>query len=802
MSPRVLLILMVISTTGIAAGSTNLIKNGAFEKPLGTEWLIKTAPGVTIIRDAEERFQGQYSLKVEIRPSDNTDYHGCNQRLPAPAIGRKISLQTAIRTKDLTGYAGVDIHFLDSYGRRLPIYDAKIQIPPKALTSNWAEYSLTFFVPGGTKDIVVALFIRGQGTVWFDELQLFETTKDVFPRASSGAYVLRTEDPVVWFELAEQKIFQETAVPTAKAKSNISIYGAQAETEPFQIVITPRAYLENCSIKFTNLVHENGTSIIERTRFSYYPVGYVDLKKQLVTTGMTGKHPDYLSRQEYFNLRGGTNNPIWIELDIPKTAKPGMYKGHLMLKIGDKISARIPLQLSVWNFSLPETDHFYVRSNFWLSLIKKYDHRGNEEILADYYQNLQEHRVNAFSTIDLETEIAGDSVVCFFDEFGRKIKALFKNYGFEAITVGPFLGDAAGWKYRRNWMGLDPGSARFERLFKQYCNKLETYLIGNGWIDRCWISYWDEPQLADPDFDKIVSIGKIIKKAAPHLRVFMTKWPTPELFGVVDIWCLPFTERAFNKQDIAERKSRGDKIFVYHNDPYIDTPLIDKRLYAWRYRLADIDGVYAWWNLTFWQKDPYDFSSQVERKGAKDDTLKPGDGVLLYPNPAGAGPPVNSLRWEAFCQGLEDYEYLYLLERTIENSMKKLDVTAEFSDYADHRINEYLEMVVGNYFNTWTRDVDYLYNVRARIAEEIVTTEQSPFALIKTQPQEGPLETGKVIKVNGLVEPGTKVLINDNPVAVSSRGIFVFHVKNPADGVVVIKLIQGTTEKILKRSFA
>jgi len=793
---------MVISTTGIAAGSTNLLKNGGFEKPLGAEWSIKSAPGVTIIRDAEERFQGKYSLKVETRSADNVDYYGCTQRLPAPVTGTKISVQTAIRTNNLTGYAGVDIHFLDKSGRRLPIYDAKIQISPKASTFGWAEYSLRFFVPEGAKNIIVALFIKEQGAVWFDGLQLLETTEDIFPKASNGAYVIRAKDPVVWFEFAEQKIFRETAVPTAKPKSTITIFGAQAEIEPFQIVITPIANLENCTIEFTNLVHESGTSIIEKTRFSYYPIGYIDLKRQSVTTGMTGKHPDYLARQERFDLRGGANNPIWIELDIPRTAKPGSYEGHLLLKIGNVIRARITFKLSVWDFSLPRKNHLYVRSNFWLSLIKKYDRRPNEEILADYYQNLQEHRVNAFSTIDLETKIAGDSVICLFDEFGRKIKTLVENYGFEAITVGPFLGDAAGWKHRRNWMGLDPGSARFERLFKQYCRQLERYLVANGWIDRCWVGFWDEPQLDDPDFDRIVRIGNIIKKTAPNLKVFMTKWPTPKLFGIVDIWCLPFTEGAFNKQEIAERKTHGDKIFVYHNDPYIDTPLIDKRLYAWRYRLADIAGVYAWWNLTFWQKNPYDFSFQVERKGVRDDTLKPGDGVLLYPNPAGAGPPVNSTRWEAFRQGLEDYEYLYLLEKSIQNSMRKLDITAEFSDYVDYRINEYLDMVVGSYFNTWTTDVEHLYNVRTRIADEIMTTEQSPIALIKTHPQEAPLESGKAIEISGLVEAGTKVVINDKPVPVTDRGTFVFHIKNPADGVVVIKLIQGTTEKILKRFFA
>ncbi|MDH4241371.1 MAG: DUF4091 domain-containing protein, partial [Phycisphaerae bacterium] len=668
----------------------------------------------------------------------------------------------------------------------------------------WHIFSVDFRVPDNTEHIQVALYIKGVGTVWFDEVLLetcFVESSSVFS-PSEGAYVLRQNDPMMWFEFAEHKIFRDTPPPKTESYNKIAIKAARNENEQFQICIKPDEDCYDCTINFTDLVDPLTSTSIESANLTSYRVGFVEVEDISSAIGIPGSHADFLVNSDTYYFVANINNPIYINVWVPYNTPPGIYRGTIAIRNSSNLFVRIPLEVEIWPFTVPNRADLYVRSNFWLSLIKKYDRRPNEEILADYYQNLQEHRVNAFSTIDLETEIVGDSVVFFFEEFGRKIKVLFENYGFEAITVGPFLGDAAGWKYRRNWMGLDPGSARFERLFKQYCHKLESYLIANGWIDRCWIGYWDEPQLEDPDYDRIVRIGNIIKETAPNLKIFMTMWPTLKLFGIVDIWCLPFTERAFNKQDIAERKTHGDRIFVYHNDPYIDTPLIDKRLYAWRYRLADIDGVYAWWNLTFWQKDPYDFSSQVERKGAKDDTLKPGDGVLLYPNPAGAGPPVNSLRWETFRQGLEDYEYLYLLEETIRNAMRRLDITADFSDYADYRINEYLDMVVGNYFNTWTRDVDHLYNVRTRIAEEIQTTEQSPVALIKTHPQEGPLESGKVIKISGLVEAGTKVVINDKPVPVTDRGTFVFHIKNPADGAVVIKLIQGTTEKILRRFFA
>jgi len=795
------ILFLVIYICALAGSESNILENDGFENPLGPEWLIRTSSGVTIARDTIEKLSGQHSLKVENTSPSSTDYYGCNQRLSAPKAGTQMTLQASIRTRKLKGHAGIDIHFLNSLGTRLPIYDAKITLASSGLSLEWKKYSVDFYIPDETEEIVVALFLKGQGSVWFDELRLFKAMDAKGPISSSGAYVLREPDPLIWFEFADQKVFRETAAPKRSAESTIKIAGARDEWEPFQIVVKPKTDLLNCSIEFTDLVHENGTSIIKKNQFTHYIVGYVSIRKTSARNDMSGLHPDYLLRRNRFDLLAESNNPIWINLIIPKNANPGIYRGHMLLKLGEFIHTRIPLQVTVWDFALPSKSHLYVRSNFWLSLIKEYDYRDNEQILADYYENLKNHRVNAFSTIDLETKIVGDSVVCFFDDFDRKVRILFENYGFKAITVGPFIGDAAGWQYRRKWMGVDPGSARFVHLFRQYCKKLENYLSTNGWIDRCWIGYWDEPQLDDPDFKEIVKIGEIIKEVAPNLKIFMTKWPVPELLSIVDIWCLPFTEQYFHQQDITERKLLGERIFVYHNDPYINTPLIDKRLYAWRYRLADVDGVYAWWNLTFWQKNPYEFPSQVEKKGDTENILRPGDGVLLYPNPDGNGPPVNSLRWEVFRQGLEDYEYFRLLEQAIQGSMKKLSVVSEFSRYASYRINEYLSMMIDNYFDTWNSDVQYLHNIRTRIAEELQTIEQSPIILIKTQPYEGHAGANGTINIMGLTEQGTEVSINNNVVSVNNKGFFNTNIKRPYDGIILIKAKLGSNTKIVKKRF-
>lgn len=783
--------------------SSNLLANGNFESSLADSWDIHKTSGVNIQRDRHNQTDGGYCLEITNSASTNTDYYGCTQLVQAIKEKACMTLRAQIKHDNLHGTAGIDVHFLDAQKERLPIYDTKISEESHGGHKTWEYFSVDFRIPPKTEYIRVAIFIKGVGSAWFDEVSLETCSANavtcVYP--SRGAYIIKDQNPLIWFEFAEQKIFPDTPPPRTEIENKIVIQAARNENESFQISIMPEEDVHDCSIEFTDLTNTVTGNSIKSTYLSSYYVGFVNVQEASTAVGFPGLHADFLINSDRYDLAANRNNPIYVSLRVPYNLPPGTYEGSIIIKNNSNLFVRIPLELKIWSFIISEQLNFIVRSNFWLSLIKKYDHRNNEGILADYYQNLREHRVNALATINIKTEVVGDSVICFFDDFGRRARILFENYGFNAITVGPFIGDAAGWQYRRKWMGVDPESTRFEHLLRQYCKKLDTYLYANGWTDRCWISYWDEPRLDDPDFERIVRIGKIIKQTAPNLKIFMTKWPVPQLFGIVDIWCLPFTQRDFRQQDVTERKNKGEKILVYHNDPYIDTPLIDKRLYAWRYRLAAVDGAYAWWNLTFWQANPYEYTSQVERKGQKDNILKPGDGVLLYPNPTGNGPPVNSLRWQAFLQGLEDYAYFTMLEETIDQAMRRLKFIEGFSDYPSHRINEYLNMVIINYFHTWTRDVQYLYYIRTCIAEEIQRIEETPIILIKTQPPEGHAQANQTINIMGLTEQGTEVSINNNVVLVNNKGFFNTKVIRPSDGIITIKAKLGSNTKIFKRQF-
>lgn len=802
MNSLTLLLCLNISINNMVIYDDNLLENGSFEVPLGEKWNPSIVAGVSVYVDDNISYTGKKSLRIENIDHENKAFYGCNHRIPAPSPGNWLTLSSAIKVKNFKGRVGMAVHYFDDSGKSMSIRDADVSLRFDDETHDWRIHHLDFVIHEGTKEIRVALYIQGQGTVWFDNLSLriirANNSVNTFP--SNGAFLVRANNPIIWFEYAEKKVFYRTPLPGNK-KNKITVYSAKNEWESFQLVIKPEKEIHNCQLEFSELWNSSGTEKIPEEVFLYYTVGYIDIKITTAPDWIPGKHPDFLVAKTSFNLAPEVNNPIWIEIFISDNVETGIYSGEIKLKNNGKIFAKVPLEITVWDFTLPESSHLYVRSNFWLSLVKKYDNRSTTNILEDYYENMRMHRVNALSIIPLETKIHNNRVICSFDKFDRRVRELFDTHGFEAITVGPFLGDASGWNFRRKWMGIDPESSQFESLLKQYCKQLEEHLHIQGWLDQCWVQYWDEPRLNDPDFEKIVKVGSIIKKTAPNLKIFMTTRPIPSLFDVVDIWCIPFNNHIFDQQEVKRRQYLGEKVFIYHNDPFIDTPLIDKRIYGWRYRLADIDGVYSWWNLTYWENDPYKKSTMVQKgKSGKKVYLKAGDGVLLYPNSDGAGPPVNSLRWEIFRQGLEDYEYFWLLENKLGRVLKQLKVHDIFSDYANYRVQEIIRFVVRDYFGKWNRDVSCLYDIRQKIAQEILEVEKKPLILVKAILQERSI-TAKEVEVYGITEIGTMVFVNNHQVDVDSIGFFDFKTSISEDRYFEIRACLGKNTKTIKRFF-
>ena len=140
------------------------------------------------------------------------------------------------------------------------------------------------------------------------------------------------------------------------------------------------------------------------------------------------------------------------------------------------------------------------------------------------------------------------------------------------------------------------------------------------------------------------------KAKFPEERRLVTVPPCRELEGFVDIWC-PRTD-SYDAAAAAACRARRESYWWYiccgPTSPYaglfVDRPGHELRLWLWQTWAEGVDGVLIW--------HTHNLSKEW------DDT---GDGTFFYPD--ADGHPVDTVRAEAFRDGVEDYEYFAILKR-------------------------------------------------------------------------------------------------------------------------------------------
>jgi hypothetical protein len=187
----------------------------------------------------------------------------------------------------------------------------------------------------------------------------------------------------------------------------------------------------------------------------------------------------------------------------------------------------------------------------------------------------------------------------------------------------------------------------------------------------------DEPN--DPNaYEYVRTWGQAIREANSSVKVMVTEqdWPQEEawgtLHGAVDIWCPLFP--LFKPETAAKRQALGETFWAYtalcQDKPtpwwHIDYPLLNYRVpawIAWRYRMR---GLLYWGGMSHWNEvdDPWTDPRTYGRKGKETGPVYNGEGTLVYPGRAvGYDGIAPSLRLKALRDGIQDYEYLAILER-------------------------------------------------------------------------------------------------------------------------------------------
>ena len=276
-----------------------------------------------------------------------------------------------------------------------------------------------------------------------------------------------------------------------------------------------------------------------------------------------------------------------------------------------------------------------------------------------------------------------------FAAWDAEARKYLDEYHFTSFKL-PLAGLGGGTFHERHYGKIGPydqGTPEYRRIFRDYCMQVQNHLQENGWLDKAYVYWFDEPEPRDYEF---VREGmQEIKLAGPLIQRMLTEEPNPALFGAVDIWC-PILDN-MDPEICRERQEAGEKIWWYvctgPKAPYpglfIDHPAVDMRVWLWMSWKWNVQGVLVW-TSNYWTsycaypdqpqnpwEDPMGYVSGYGLPAGHIGYWGNGDGRFLYPpnkdinehrEPFVAG-PVNSIRWEMLREGMEDFEYFALLDK-------------------------------------------------------------------------------------------------------------------------------------------
>ena len=212
--------------------------------------------------------------------------------------------------------------------------------------------------------------------------------------------------PVVWVTSSLQRTGQ---TDPAGSGTQAQLAAGRGEYESFQIVVRgPSAGLTNVNVTVSDLTGPGG-AIIPKTSFTLFREHYVYVSQSSPNWGGSnqplgaGWYPDGLIpfadpstgadlsgssaalKAVPFGLSANTNQPIWVDLLVPRNAVAGQYAGTFAVT-SNQGSTGGTISLTVWNFTLP------MRSTLRSSFL--YWNTGNlpsdQELLRNKIQPIRE----------------------------------------------------------------------------------------------------------------------------------------------------------------------------------------------------------------------------------------------------------------------------------------------------------------------------------------------------------------------------------------------------------------------------
>jgi len=434
---------------------------------------------------------------------------------------------------------------------------------------------------------------------------------------------------------------------------------ARHEYEALQLVVAAGdADLRDLTVSVGPLKHAQKDHVI--------PARYVEVER-LDPVLIGGAHwPDPILPLKRLTVPAGRQQSLWLRLYAPPGTPAGDYKTVVRVAPSGVHPVELDLHVRVYDFDLPviaHTKHLISCGGGGICEVTFRNRAGTGgspctgSIAHPRYLLRKDGSIAMdFTDYDPIMQTAFDLGLTVF---GLPLSAGDGGGLIEGRLHAQFLDEATGKQVDVSLNPLDGEKARQRMIAWLRC--FTKHLREKGWFDRCFFYLWDEPNIEYTD--KLVAIGRVVREAVPDLKILVVMSPTEKWHEVTDIYCphVPFFSHRNIDKRLADLRNKGKEIWWYNcGDPHprptysIPHPAACARmsfLLMWKYGLTG--------NL-YWAAGANNDLDKNRGKNVGADGR--GDGQLIYIHKGKRAP---SLRLEMIRDGVEDYEYLWLLRERI-----------------------------------------------------------------------------------------------------------------------------------------
>lgn len=453
-----------------------------------------------------------------------------------------------------------------------------------------------------------------------------------------------------------------------------------------QLVVWSKDPLPDLNVQVSEL--NSGKDIISADAVKTFFVRNVLADEFLGGCGYKSKSPetahlvaDCLEDAEAFHMRAKSARGIWLRIDIPEDAEPGLYSAELTVNASGEKSLSLKLEVHVLDRLLPDPADWTYHLDLWqnpFAVARVHDvelwseqhfaamkplyemlagagqkcittsilHRPWGGQTLDHFESMVKHTLKTDGSWFFDYSIF-DNWVKFMMELGisEKINC------YSLIPWGNQL-----W-YFDEALGLDTfmvanaSSAEFAAYWTPFLKDFAAHLKEKGWYDISTIAMDERPQE-----DMLNAIHLIQEQAGLKITSAANYDP-----GISEhVYDLSVAPGHLLPEEVLEQRRKKGQLTTYYvccadefPNNFTYSPPAEGVWQGWFAFAKKHDG-FLRWAYNSWVEDPV--------RDTRFRTWPSGDTFFVYPGAR------SSIRWEKLVEGIQDYEKLRILSAELKKS--------------------------------------------------------------------------------------------------------------------------------------